>query len=130
MKSRTNYSSGTSWESFAGYSRVVRVGNVIEVAGTTAVENGEIQAIGDAARQARVIFKKIEYWLNQAGAEMENVVRTRTFVTNIDDWEAVAKVHGEVFGDIRPASTLVGITALVDNQLLVEIEASAILPSE
>ena len=77
-----------------------------------------------------LILKKIEYWLKEAGGSLENVVRTRTFVTNIEDWEAVAKVHGEVFGEIRPVSTLVGIAALVDDKLLVEIEASAILPAE
>ncbi|MCB0706778.1 MAG: RidA family protein [Saprospiraceae bacterium] len=125
---RDNYSSGTKWEEFAGYSRLVRIGHTIEVAGTTAVKDGEVLAVGDAAGQARIILRKIEYWLKQAGASLEDVVRTRMYVTNIEDWEAVALVHGEFFGNIRPASTLVGISALVDPNLLVEIEATAVLP--
>ncbi|MBR9920146.1 MAG: RidA family protein [Bacteroidetes bacterium] len=128
MSTRTNYSSGTKWEDFAGYSRLVRMGNIIEVAGTTAVEKGEVQAVGDAAGQTRIILEKISYWLEKAGARLEDVVRTRMYVANIDDWEAVARIHGEFFGDIRPASTLVAINGLVDKELLVEIEATAVLP--
>jgi enamine deaminase RidA (YjgF/YER057c/UK114 family) len=121
---RRNVSTGTPWEDLAGYSRAVRVGNSVWVSGTTASNAaGEAQG-SDAAAQARFILDKIESALEEAGASLRDVVRTRIFVARLDDWEAVARVHGEVFGEIRPANTLVQVAGLVDGRL-VEIEADA-----
>ncbi len=121
-------SSGTVWEINFGYSRAVRTGNMVFVAGTTAVnEKGEIVGINDPYAQASFIYKKIEKALQEAGASLTDVVRIRTFVTDISRWEEVAKAQGEVFKNIRPAATLVEITALVDPNLLVEIEADAVI---
>jgi enamine deaminase RidA (YjgF/YER057c/UK114 family) len=120
-------SSGTSWEKLYGYSRAVRVGNAVYVAGTTAVdEKGKVVG-DDPYRQAKFIYEKIGKALREAGASMEDVVRVRAFVTDIITWTEVARAQGEVFGKIRPAATLVQVTALVDSQLLVEIEADAII---
>lgn len=120
-------SSGTPWEAMAGYSRAVRVGEHVYVAGTTASdEHGAVQHPGDAAGQARYVFDKIARALAEAGASLENVVRTRVFVRDLGDWEAVARVHGEVFGTIRPANTLVRAD-LIDEAMLVEIEAEALV---
>jgi enamine deaminase RidA (YjgF/YER057c/UK114 family) len=125
---RKNISSGTAWEALGGYSRAVRLGNVVEVAGTTAVdENGQLFGGSDPYLQARYIFSKIDKALIEAGARMTDVVRTRLYVTDIDHWEAVVRAHGEVFGTIRPAATLVAVSSLVRDDLLVEIEATAIL---
>jgi len=124
---RKNYSSGAPWEDLAGYSRAVRIGNTIEVAGTTAVENGQPVFEGDAAGQTNIVLQKIETVLKEAGASLTDVVRTRIYLTNIDDWEQVVRVHGRFFGNIRPAATLVAVQALIDPKLLVEIEATAIL---
>ena len=119
-------SSGTIWERKFGYSRAVRLGDVIAVAGTTAVdENGVVVGAGDPAAQARFIFQKIGRALAEAGASLEDVVRVRTFVTDISRWEDVARVQGEVFAEIRPAATLVEVSALVAPELLVEIEVDA-----
>ena len=119
-------SSGTVWERKFGYSRAVRIGDVIAVAGTTAVdENGVVVGAGDPAAQARFIFQKIGRALAEAGASLEDVVRVRTFVTDISRWEDVARVQGEVFAEIRPAATLVEVSALVAPELLVEIEVDA-----
>ena len=119
-------SSGAKWESIVGYSRAVIVGPYIEVAGTTAVKDGQLVGEGNAYEQAKYILEKIEGVLQEAGSGMEDVVRTTMYVTNIEDWEAVGRAHGEFFGTIRPASTLVGINALVDPKMLVEISVSAI----
>ncbi len=123
---RKNISSNTPWESIVGYSRAVRIGNHIWVAGTTASDKtGAVVAVGNAAEQTRYILQKIERALAEAGACLRDVVRTRLYVTNIADWQAVGGVHGEFFGDIRPASTMVEVSKLVDPAHLVEIEVDA-----
>lgn len=128
MPERIKISSNTHWESAVGYSRAVRVGNVIEVAGTTAVdEDGRIVSPGDPFAQARFILGKIERALRAAGASLTDVVRTRMYVIDIHHWEAVARAHGEVFRDIRPAATLVQVGALIEPELVVEIEVTAVV---
>ena len=123
---RKNISSGTPWEALAGYSRAVRIGNQVFVSGTTASdEHGNLQGGQDAYSQAVFILNKIASALEQAGARLADVVRTRVYVTRLEDWREVARAHGEVFGDIRPANTLVQVAGLIDGRL-VEIEADAI----
>ena len=123
---RQNISSGSPWEARVGYSRAVRVGNVVEVAGTTA-QLGDSVAGGDAYRQTVNILAKIAAALEQAGAQLTDVVRTRIYVTDISQWEAVGRAHAEVFGHIRPATTMVEVRALIDPRLLVEMEATAVV---
>ena len=128
LSDRSNYSSGTPWESIAGYSRAVRVGNIIEVAGTTAVDaEGQVVGAGDIGEQTDYIFNKIRNALNDAGSKMSDVIRTRMYLTDINDWETVARVHGDIFSDIKPVSTLVEVSGLIDEELLIEIEVSAVV---
>ncbi|MFC6996853.1 RidA family protein [Rufibacter roseus] len=125
---RQLFSSGAPWEGTVGYSRAVKVGPIIEVAGTTAVENGQVVGAGDAYAQTKCILQKIEKVLQEAGASLEHVTRTRMFVTDISQWEEIGRAHGEFFGQIRPATTMVEVKALIDPALLVEIEVSAYCP--
>jgi enamine deaminase RidA (YjgF/YER057c/UK114 family) len=125
---RINLSSGAKWEDIVGYSRAVKIGNVIEVSGTVSTDgSGEIVGEGDEYLQAKFILLKIENTLSQLGARLEHVVRTRIFVTNIANWEKVGKAHGEIFAEIKPATTMVEVAKLIDAKYLVEIEATAII---
>jgi len=127
MSNREKVATGSPWEPIVGYSRAVRVGNVIEVAGTTAMKDGEVVGKGDAYAQTKRILEIIETALQQLGGSLADVVRTRMFVTDISKWEDIARAHGEAFRDVRPAATMVEVKALIDPDLLVEIEAQAIL---
>ena len=126
MQERQKYSSGAKWESIVGYSRAVKVGSRIYVTGTTATgENSEIVGIGDAYAQTVQVIKNIEKALQVLGATLENVVRTRMFVTDISRWEEYGRAHGEFFREIMPATTMVEVSKLIDPQMLIEIEVDA-----
>ena len=125
---RTNYSSGAKWEDIVGYSRAVRIGNTIEVTGTVAVdENGEVMGKNNAYEQTKFIIEKIIKVLERAGATLNDVVRTRMFVTDIRRWEEYGKAHGEFFKEIKPCTSMIEISALIDPDYLIEIEATAII---
>lgn len=128
MNNRINLSSGAKWEDIVGYSRAVKIGNIIEVSGTTAIdEENNIVGMDDAYVQTIFILNKIQNALEKFGASFENVIRTRMFVKNIDDWEKIGKAHGEFFSKIKPAATMVEVSRLINPRLLVEIEVSAIV---
>lgn len=129
MSDRLNIHTGAPWESIVGYCRAVRVGSHVAVTGTAAVgDDGAVVAVGDAYAQTKRCLEIIERALGDAGARLDEVVRTRIFVTDISQWEAVGRAHGEVFGEIFPATTMVEVSALIDPDMLVEIEADAIIP--
>ncbi|MBC7879443.1 MAG: RidA family protein [Anaerolineales bacterium] len=128
MNHRINISSGLKWEETIGYSRAVKISNIVEVSGTTAFdENGNIVGADDPYQQTKFIIAKIEKALLSAGATLNDIVRTRMFITDINRWEEVGRAHGEYFHEIKPAATMVQIQSLIDPQMLVEIEATAIL---
>ncbi len=128
---RTNYSSGAKWEDIVGYSRAVKVGNLVEVTGTVAVDDqGATVGAGDAYAQTKFILQKISAVLERAGASLSDVIRTRMFVTDISRWEEYGKAHGEFFSTIKPCTSMIEVKGLIDPAYLVEIEATAIIPGQ
>ena len=126
MGERKNISTGTPWEPVVGYSRAVRIGSMVWVAGTTATgPDGHIVGRGDPAAQTRQVLENVKAALERAGARLDHVVRTRIYVRNVADWETIGRVHGQYFGQVRPAATLVEVSGLVDPDMLVEIEVDA-----
>lgn len=130
MEERIKIQTNAKWEDQIGYSRAVKAGKIIEVSGTSAIDRDRIIAPGDPYQQTRFIIQKIEKAINDAGGSLDDVVRTRIYVTNINDWEAVGRAHGEFFKDIKPATSMVEVKSLIDPNFVVEIEATAILPEE
>jgi len=130
MEKRINVQSGTNWEDKLGYSRAVRIGRLIEVSGTAAIDRDRIIAPGDPYQQTRFIIQKIEKALNDAGGSLKDVIRTRMYVTNIKDWDSVGRAHGEFFRDIKPVTTMVEVKSLIDPNFVVEIEATAYLSED
>ena len=125
---RTNYSSGAKWENIVGYSRAVKINNIIEITGTVAIDDeGKTVGINDAYLQTKYIIQKIEKVLQQAGATLKDVVRTRMFVTDISRWEEYGKAHGEFFGQVKPCTSMIEVKGLIDKEYLIEIEATAII---
>jgi len=127
---RRRVSSDTEWERTVGYSRAVRVGDRIEVSGTTATDDGAVVADGDAYEQTRRAIRNVEHALDEAGGSLDDVVRTRLYVTDIDRWEAVGRAHGEAFSEVRPATSMVEVSRLIDPAMLVEVEAVAVVDGE
>ena len=127
---RKNISSGSHWEDIVGYSRAVRIGNIVEVAGPTAMDGDVLIGKGDVYAQTVFIFKKIEKALNEAGAALTDVVRTRMFVTDISKWEEVGKSHGDFFKEIKPVATMVEVSKLINDDMLIEIEVTAIVAGD
>ena len=124
---RTLFSSGAKWEDIVGYSRAIRQGNIIEVSGSTSIEDGKLVGIGDMELQTRTTLNVIKQAIEALGGSLNDVIRTRIYVTDISLWEKVAKVHGEYFRNIKPATSLIEISGLIDPEMLIEIEATAIL---
>ncbi|UII33716.1 RidA family protein [Fulvivirga ulvae] len=127
MKKRLNISTGAPWEDIVGYSRAVRIGNTIEVSGTVAVRDGKLVGQDNPYEQTRCILQIIDDSIQKAGAQLSDVVRTRIFVTDIGQWQMIGKAHGEVFGDIKPATSMIEVSRLISPEYLLEIEATAIV---
>lgn len=130
MSNRINIASGAKWEEFVGYSRAVRIGNTIEVSGTVSLKDDKVFGLGDPYLQTKRIIEIIDEVLQKLDASLRDVTRTRMYVTDISKWEEVGRAHGEAFGDIRPATSMVEVSALIDKEFFVEIEATAIISEE
>ena len=130
MDKRINITSGTQWEDKIGYSRAVKIGRLVEVSGTAAIDRDKIVAPGDPYKQTKFIIQKIERALEDAGSSLQDVIRTRIYVTNINDWDSVGKAHGEFFKNIKPVTTMVEVKSLIDPNFVVEIEATAYLSQD
>jgi enamine deaminase RidA (YjgF/YER057c/UK114 family) len=127
MKARMNISSGAVWENIVGYSRAVKVGDLIEISGTTAVKGSEVAGAGDPYEQTKVIIQKFSSVLKEAGSSLKDIIRIRIYVRDINHWDKIGKAFSEYFNDIKPAATMVEVSALIDQQLLIEMEATAII---